>query len=183
MEKRQIIRVINIHPLVQSIIGTALYGLLSWSANTFPLPAVQDITFRPGVAVLIFFGIAYGPWVGLLVGFLGNTLGDVLSNWGFYWNWSLGYGIMGMVAGFFARANHNFRAPAEILKAICWGTLGIAVGLLFASLTQVVVSDIDLTTALQDYFKPFFIGDFAVIVILLPILMIAFAAVAAHRGR
>ena len=61
-----------------------------------------NVTFRPAVAVLIFFGTAYGPWVGLLAGFIGNTLGDALSGWGFYWNWSLGNGLMGLVAGLVA---------------------------------------------------------------------------------
>ncbi len=80
--------------VVFGAIGAALYGALSYVTNSlFPLPAAGNVTFRPAVAVLIFFGVAYGPWVGLLAGFIGNTLGDALSGWGFYWNWSLGNGL------------------------------------------------------------------------------------------
>lgn len=46
--------------VVYGAIGAALYGILSWITNIFPLPAAGNITFRPAVAVLIFFGVAYG---------------------------------------------------------------------------------------------------------------------------
>ena len=58
--------------VVYGAIGAALYGALSWATNFFPLPAAGNITFRPAVAVLIFFGVAYGPWVGFLAGLIGN---------------------------------------------------------------------------------------------------------------
>jgi energy-coupling factor transport system substrate-specific component len=169
--------------VVYGAIGAALYGVFSWATNIFPLPAAGNVTFRPAVAVLIFFGAASGQWVGLLAGFIGNTLGDMLSGWGFYWNWSLGNGLMGMVAGLVMAAITDFRARADIIKAVGWGTLGIIVGMLFASLTEMFVGGIDLSTALGGYFLPAFLGNLVVTVILLPILMIAFAGVAARRGR
>ena len=169
--------------VVYAAIGAALYGVLSYATNIFPLPAAGNVTFRPAVAVLIFFGIAYGPWVGLLAGFFGNMLGDGLTGWGFYWNWSLGNGLMGMIPGLIMVSITDFRARPDIIKAVGWGTLGIAVGMLFASLTEMFVGGIDFTTAMVGYFVPAFLGNFVVTVILLPILMIAFAAVAARRGR
>lgn len=170
--------------VVFGAIGAALYGALSYVTNSlFPLPAAGNVTFRPAVAVLIFFSIAYGPWVGLLAGFIGNTLGDALSGWGFYWNWSLGNGLMGMIPGLVMLAITNYKAQADIIKAVLWGLGGAAVGMLVASLTEMFVGGIDLKTALVGYFTPSFIGNAVVIVILLPILMIAFAAVASSRGR
>lgn len=169
--------------VVYGAIGAALYGVLSWATNFFPLPAAGNITFRPAVAVLIFFGVAYGPIVGLLAGFIGNTLGDLISGFGFYWNWSLGSGLMGMIPGLIMLAITDFKARSQIIKAVGWGALGIAVGMLFASLTEMFVGGIDLNTALVGYFTPAFIGNLVVTAILLPILMIAFAGVAARRGR
>ena len=169
--------------VVYGAIGAALYGALSWVTNFFPLPAAGNITFRPAVAVLIFFGAAYGPWVGLLAGLIGNTLGDLISGFGFYWNWSLGNGLMGMIPGLIMAAITDFRARSDIMKAVGWGTLGIIVGMLFASLTEMFTGGIDFNTALVGYFVPAFLGNFIVTVILLPILMIAFAGVAARRGR
>ncbi len=169
--------------VVYGAIGAALYGVLSWASNFVPLPAAGNVTFRPAVAVLIFFGVAYGPWVGLLAGAIGNTLGDALSGWGFYWNWSLGNGLMGLVAGLAMAAIKDFRAQSDIIKAVGWGIAGVAVGMLFASLTEMFVGGIDLNTALVGYFTPAFIGNTVVTAILVPILMIAFAAVASRRGR
>ncbi len=169
--------------VVYGAIGAALYGVFSWATNIFPLPAAGNITFRPAVAVLIFFGVAYGPWAGLLAGFIGNTLGDALSGWGFYWNWSLGNGLMGLVAGLAMPMISDFRARADIFKGIGWGALGIIVGMLFSSLTEMFVGGIDLNTALVGYFAPAVLGNIIVVIVLLPILMVAFAAVAARRGR
>ncbi len=169
--------------VVYGAIGAALYGVFSYATNIFPLPAAGNVTFRPAVAVLIFFSVAYGPWVGFLAGFLGNMLGDGITGWGFFWNWSLGNGLMGMIPGLIVASINDFRAVATIVKAVGWGTLGIIVGMLFASLTEMFVGGIDLNTALVGYFLPAFLGNFVVTAILLPILMIAFAAVAARRGR
>lgn len=169
--------------VVYGAIGAALYGVLSLATNYFPLPAAGNVTFRPAVAVLIFFGVAYGPWVGLLAGFIGNTLGDAAMGWGFYWNWSLGNGLMGLIAGLAMAAVKDFRAQSDIVKAVGWGIAGIAVGMLFASVTEKFIGGLDWNTALVGYFTPAFLGNLVVTVILLPILMIAFAAVAASRGR
>ena len=169
--------------VVYGAIGAALYAGLSWFTNYLQLPAAGNISFRPAVAVLIFFGVAYGPIVGLLAGFIGNTLGDLASGYGFYWNWSLGNGLMGMVPGLIMTTITDFKARNQIIKAVGWGTLGVAVGMLFASLTEMFTSGIDLNTAVVGYFVPVFIGNFVNVAVLLPILMIAFAGVAARRGR
>ena len=183
MDDRSNIWEFGTRQVVYGAIGAALYGVFSWATNIFPLPAAGNVTFRPAVAVLIFFGAAYGPWVGLLAGFIGNTLGDMLTGWGFYWHWSLGNGLMGMIPGLIVASINDYRARADIMKAVGWGTLGIVVGMLFASLTEMFMGGIDLNTAIIGYFVPAFLGNFIVTVILLPILMIAFAAVAARRGR
>ena len=169
--------------VVYGAIGAALYGVLSWLTNVFPLPAAGNITFRPAVAVLVFFGVAYGPWVGLIAGLVGNTLGDAITGWGLYWNWSLGNGLMGMLPGLAMAMIADYRSGRSITTGILYGALGIAVGMLFASLTEMFTSGIDISTALAGYFLPAFLGNLVVVAILLPILMVAYQAVAAGRGR
>ena len=169
--------------VVYGAIGAALYGVLSWVTNFVPLPAAGNISFRPAVAVLVFFGVAYGPWAGLIAGLVGNTLGDAISGYGFYWNWSLGNGLMGMIPGLAMGMIQDYRSGKGIITGIGYGAVGIAVGMLFASLTEMLTSGIDISTALVGYFTPAFIGNLVVVVILLPVLMVAYAAVAAGRGR
>jgi energy-coupling factor transport system substrate-specific component len=169
--------------VVYGAIGAALYGLFSYATNIFPLPAAGNVAFRPAVAVLIFFGAAFGPWVGLIAGLLGNTLGDALTGWGLFWNWSVGNGLIGFIAGFAVAIIHDYRSGRGITLGILYGLLGITIGMLFSSLTEMLTSGIDLTTALVGYFLPAFLGNALVTIILLPILFVAYQAVAARRGR
>jgi energy-coupling factor transport system substrate-specific component len=169
--------------VVYAAIGAALYGVLSWVTNAFPLPSAGNVSFRPAVAVLVFFGVAFGPWVGLLAGLVGNTLGDALTGWGLYWNWSVGNGLMGLIPGLAAGMIANFAGRKEIGIGIGFSLLGVVVGMLFASLTEIMVSGIDTNTALVGYFLPAFVGNAVVIVILLPILMIAYNSIVGRLGR
>jgi len=169
--------------VVYAAIGAALYGVLSWATNIFPLPAAGNVTFRPAVAVLVLFGVAFGPWVGLIAGFLGNVVGDAISGWGFFWNWSLGNGLMGLIPGLAAGMIASFNQRKDIITGIIYSLIGAAVGMLFASLTEMFTSGIDFNTALVGYFTPAFIGNAVVIVILLPILMVAYHQIAGRLGR
>jgi energy-coupling factor transport system substrate-specific component len=169
--------------VVYAAIGAALYGVLSWATNVFPLPSAGNVSFRPAVAVLALFGVAFGPLVGLLAGLVGNTLGDALTGWGLYWNWSVGNGLMGLVPGFALSMMASYTKPRDLGVAVGFGVGGAAVGMLFASLTEMFVSGIDLNTALGGYFAPAFIGNAVVIIILLPILLYAYNSVAGRLGR
>ena len=173
----------NTRQVVYGAIGAALYGVLSWVTNAFPLPAAGNITFRPAVAVLIFFGIAFGPWVGLISGLLGNVLGDAISGFGFWWHWSLGNGIIGLIAGLVILYVKDYRKPKDIAIAAGAGIVGNVVGMLFASVIEKLTGGIDWATALGGYWAPAVIGNTLVTIILLPILMVAYAAVVARRSR
>jgi len=90
---------------------------------------------------------------------------------------------MGLVAGLVMGAIKDFRARGDIMKAVGYGIAGIVVCMLFASVTEKFIGGLDWNTALVGYFTPAFLGNTVVVVILLPVLMIAFAAVASRRGR
>lgn len=174
---------INSRQLIYGLIGAALYCLVYWLTNRFPVPALGGVIFRPAAAILVFFGIACGPWAGLLAGFIGNTVGDLLTSGDFFWNWSLGSALIGMVPGLIMIRFEDFRTFSGIFKALGWSTLSIAVGTLFASLMELFVSGIDLRTALVDYFPLAFLGNFVCAIVLLPIFMIVFASVVSRRDR
>ena len=90
---------------------------------------------------------------------------------------------MGLVAGLVSAQIKDFRAQGDIIKAVIYGVVGVAVGMLFSSLTEMLVGGIDINTALVGYFVPAFIGNAVVVAVLLPVRRIAFAAVASRRGR
>ena len=41
----------------------------------------------------------FGPWVGLFTGGVGNLIGDYISGYGVFWNWDVGNGLVGFIAG------------------------------------------------------------------------------------
>ena len=87
--------------VVYMAIGAALYAILSFLFNgtVFAVPSVSQVALRPAVAIPMFFGYAFGPAVGLFTGAVGNMFGDALTGFGLSPQWSVGNGLIGMVAG------------------------------------------------------------------------------------
>lgn len=169
--------------VVFAAIGAALYGVLSALTNILQIPGSANVAFRPAVAIVFFFGLAFGPIVGFITGFLGNILADLLSGFGFWIWWDVGNGLMGLVAGLFAAYMTDFRSMRDLLLAEVAVVLGSAVGMGFASLTEIWVSGIDFATTVVQNFTPSFVSNIVNALILTPILMIAYSAVVKRSGR
>jgi len=181
MDKKASLWSFGMRKALYGAIGAALYGIFSWTFNIFPLSVTGSVSFHPEVAVLIFFGITYGPWVGLTAGLIGATLGDALSGWGIYWNRSAVGGIIGLVAGLAMMRIKDYRSQRGIATGIGFGALGIAIGMLLYALTEMSIRGADLNTALVRYFTPDFIGNLVVTVVVLPILMWIFPKTVAEQ--
>jgi energy-coupling factor transport system substrate-specific component len=169
--------------VVFAAIGAALYGVLSALTNFLQIPGAGNVAIRPAVSLVFFFGLAFGPIVGFITGFLGNIIGDLLSGYGFWIWWDLGNGLMGLVAGMFAAAMTTYKATKDIVLAELAVILAAAVGMLFASLTEIWVSGITFATTLVQNFVPSFVSNIVNGLILTPILMIAYSAVSRRSGR
>ncbi|MCK4471363.1 MAG: ECF transporter S component [Anaerolineae bacterium] len=169
--------------VVFAALGAALYGVLSWATNMLALPAAGNIALRPAVCIPIFFGIVFGPWVGLISGLVGNIIGDALSGWGFWIWWDIGNGLMGMVPGFAAQMITSYRDAKSLVIADVFAVLGIVVGIGFASLSEIFVSGLDFATAFGGYFVPAALTNIINGIILVPILMVAYDAIVARTGR
>lgn len=87
--------------VVYMAIGAALYAVFSFLFNgtVFAVPSVSQVALRPAVAIPMFFGYAFGPSVGFFTGAVGNMFGDALTGFGLSPQWSVGNGLIGMVAG------------------------------------------------------------------------------------
>ena len=169
--------------VVFAALGAALYGVLSWATNALALPAAGNVALRPAVCIPMFFGIVFGPWVGFISGFLGNIIGDALSGWGFWIWWDIGNGLMGMVPGLAMPLIQNYREVKSLVIADIFVVLGSVVGMGFSSASEMVTSGIDFATAFGGYFIPAAVTDIINGVILVPILMVAYSAVATRSGR
>jgi energy-coupling factor transport system substrate-specific component len=169
--------------VVFAAIGAALYGVLSWATNVLALPAAGNISLRPAVAIPMFFGVAFGPIVGFMAGAVGNILGDFLSGYGFWWSWDLGNGIMGLIPGLVAPMIVSYKSWGSIWKVEVAIIVAAAVGMIIPSLLEIPLSGIDMNTAIVGYWIPATISDIVNGVILVPILMVAYDAIAARSGR
>jgi hypothetical protein len=87
--------------VVYMAIGAALYAVLSFLFNgtVFIVPSVSQVALRPAIVIPMFFGYAFGPWVGAFTGAVGNMFGDALTGFGLSPQWSIGNGLIGFIAG------------------------------------------------------------------------------------
>lgn len=170
--------------VVYSAIGAALYAVLSWATNFLQIPAAGNVAVRPAVAIPMFFGVVFGPIVGFISGFLGNIIGDLLSGYGFWVWWDLGNGIMGLVAGLVAFVGLKaYKGWSNVLKAEIFVVLGVLAGAAVASISEIWVSGVDMATTIAINFIPTVIPNLINGLILVPILMVAYDAIASRSGR
>lgn len=110
--------------VVYMAIGAALYAVLSFLFNgtVFAVPSVSQVALRPAVAIPMFFGYAFGPAVGLFTGAVGNMFGDALTGFGLSPQWSVGNGLIGMVAGMAML----FKDQKKGINTVLWISLVLA---------------------------------------------------------
>lgn len=153
-------------------IGAVVFAALSWLTNSV---AVAGISLRPGQAVLTFFGYAFGPVVGFVVGTVGNLLNDLISG-SFWWNWDLGNGLVGLVAGlWYLKRNYSEPGKLNAMDYIMLSVVSIIanfVGLYFAGGIDVLMGT-PYETALGAWALPAAATNAALCIILTPILLIA----------
>jgi energy-coupling factor transport system substrate-specific component len=182
MEKKSLWK-FGTREVVFAAIGAALYGLFAFATNLLQIPGAGNVAIRPAVAIPMFFGIAFGPIVGFIAGLVGNMVGDLLSGYGFWIWWDIGNGIMGLICGLIAASIVSFKNPKDILKAEIIVVVSVAIGMGFASLTEIWVSGIDMATTIATNFLPSFITNVVNGLILVPILMLAYSAIVSRSGR
>lgn len=169
--------------VVYAAIGAALYAVLAYATNMLQLPGAGNVAIRPAVVIPMFFGIAFGPIVGFITGFVGNILSDLLSGWGFWFWWDLGNGLMGLIPGLISASIVNYDTLKSILLGELFVILGAAGGMGVASLSEMWVSGASMNTVIYANFIPAFVGNIVNGLILLPILMVAYAAITKRSGR
>ena len=78
-----------------ALIGAALYGLLGlYLVRVGPAPG------RPGVAIVPFAGVAFGPIAGFASGFIGQGIVEgIAGSPGYSWIHGLAAGLAGLIAG------------------------------------------------------------------------------------
>jgi uncharacterized membrane protein len=243
---------IGTRQVVWMAIGAALYAVFSWLFNgtVFIVPSVSQVALRPAISIPMFFGYAFGPVVGFFTGAVGNMFGDALTGFGLSPQWSIGNGLVGLVAGlpmlfsdkkkslntilivgaalvaivailYFANPslnNLNYYNPAndtfgetpvsllagisllvglllvlivrfvfgknlDIATAVTWSMLGNILGLGFAAVSDIWINGYPPVLAIVGEFLPAAGPNLIFAAILVPLLVVAYAAVQRQSGR
>jgi energy-coupling factor transport system substrate-specific component len=169
--------------VVFAAIGAALYGVLGWATNILQIPSAGNVSVRPAVAIPMFFGVAFGPIVGFISGFLGNIISDLLSGYGFWFWWDLGNGLQALIPGLIVLAIVSYKDVKSIIKAEVVVVIGVLVGMGIAAISEIWVSGADMNTVIVGNFVPAIIPNLIWGLILVPILMVAYDAIASRLGR
>ncbi len=119
--------------VVYMAIGAALYAVFSYLFNgtVFAVPSVSQVALRPAIAIPMFFGYAFGPAVGFFTGAVGNMFGDALTGFGLSPQWSVGNGLVGMIAGM-AQLFPNKKKGINVVLIV--SAVLAAIGVLFYAL-------------------------------------------------
>jgi energy-coupling factor transport system substrate-specific component len=169
--------------VVYSAIGAALYAVLAIATNWLQIPSAGNVSFRPAVAIPMFFGVVFGPLVGLIAGFLGNIISDLVAGYGFWFWWDLGNGLMGLIPGLIFLSITDYKSMQSILKAELFVVIGVLVGMGVASISEMWVSGADINTVIVGNFIPAVIPNLINGLVLVPILMVAYDAIVKRSGR
>jgi energy-coupling factor transport system substrate-specific component len=170
--------------VVYSAIGAALYAILSIATNWLQIPSAANVSFRPAIAIPMFFGVAFGPIVGFIAGFLGNIINDLVAGGGGFWFWwHLGVGLIGFFPGLLAVSITNYKSLKSILMTELFIVIGVVVGIGIASISDIWVSGMSFSAIVLQDFIPAAIPYLVNGLILVPILMVAYSAIVQRSGR
>ncbi|MBC7232075.1 MAG: ECF transporter S component [Chloroflexi bacterium] len=134
------------------------------SLNTLTIVTIALLAI---FAVLVFVNPrVVGPWTGEIEDFS-------------FWAWAaIIAGGLVILGRFLLERVHPDVATAEV-----WGALGVIVGIGFASIADIWINGYSLMTAIIGEFMPAAVPNILNMVILLPILLVAYFAVAQRTGR
>jgi energy-coupling factor transport system substrate-specific component len=167
---------IGLGQILSTVPGTILLMGINFylEHSTIPNAASGLITLNPGIILPLFCGITSGPIAGLLVGGAGNALSDLISYHTFYWNWDLGYALIGFLAGFSFLFTVRFSKRAFtilIAEIVCLSAITIGIG--FAALSDILVIQINISAAASEFLYAF-VTDTINGLILLPIVLLIY---------
>ena len=169
--------------IVAMVFGIALYtaagyfiNMLSLQQQTFASYALFDAS----VIIPIFFGVVFGPLVGLITG-VGYFLGHYLSGSPYYWYNGIGVTLTGLVAGLaWLRTRGQYYNSRSIITAEFFAAMGVIVGEGFADCGSIGVSQYPFLAGLTN-FLTFSLFELLFGLILLPIALTAYNAIARPR--
>jgi energy-coupling factor transport system substrate-specific component len=86
----------NTKTLVSVAVGAALFGVLMVYGS---IPVFTNTQLTSAMIVPVVVGGLFGSVPAFITLLLGNILADLIGGWGFWFDWSIGNGILGFLSG------------------------------------------------------------------------------------
>jgi energy-coupling factor transport system substrate-specific component len=86
----------NTATIVGIAIGAALFAVLM---NFGGIRIFTNTSLTTAMIVDVIVGALFGPVPAAITAFLGNFLADLIGGWGFWFDWSIGNGVLGFFVG------------------------------------------------------------------------------------
>ena len=124
MKKQSVLKTIlgvwNTKTVVVIAIGAALFGVLM---NFGGITVVSNTKLTTAMLIPVIVGAMYGPVPAFVACLVGNTIADLIGGWGFWFDWSIGNGVLGFIVGLLpvygARINDGiFKVKHAVIYAI-----------------------------------------------------------------
>ena len=139
----------NTITLVSVAVGAALFGVLMVFGS---IPVFTNTYLTSAMIIPVVVGGLYGPLPALATMLLGNMLADLIGGWGFWIDWSIGNGVLGLFIGalplYGAKIGEGvFSIKHAIIYAVlCVIGNAIAFGIVTPIMTSLIYSaDLEIT--------------------------------------
>ena len=130
----------TIKKIVAIGIGAAIFFVLGrFVAIPCPIP---NVTISIQYGFLGFLAVVFGPFVGLIAGFVGHALIDFSWGWGVWWSWVIATAVFGLIVGlcsklfkvnngeFGKKGIVRFNVVQLIAHIIAWGIVAPALDII-----------------------------------------------------
>ena len=100
MEKKSVLKTIlgvwNTKTVVAIAIGAALFGVLM---NYGSITVFSNTKLTTAMIIPVIVGALFGPVPAFVTCLVGNTIADLIGGWGYWFDWSIGNGVLGFIVG------------------------------------------------------------------------------------
>lgn len=86
----------NTKTVVVVAIGAALFGVLM---NYGGIPVFTNTKLTSAMIIPVIVGGMFGPVPAFVACAVGNFIADLIGGWGFWFDWSIGNGVLGFIVG------------------------------------------------------------------------------------
>lgn len=86
----------NTKTIIGIAIGAALFGVLM---NFGSIRVFTNTSLSTAMIIDVIVGALFGPLPAALAAFFGNVIADLIGGWGFWFDWSIGNGVLGFFVG------------------------------------------------------------------------------------